>query len=42
VIGTELSEGKDEALEHGKNIYLCRPRDPEMLAEAIQLVSENA
>lgn len=42
VIGTELSEGKDEALEHGKNIYLCRPRDPEMLAEAIQLVRENA
>ena len=42
VISTELPEGRDEALEHGKNIYLCRPRDPEMLAEAIQLISDNA
>jgi FkbM family methyltransferase len=42
VIGTELPKGQDEALEHGRNIYLCRPRDPEMLAEAIQLISENA
>jgi len=41
VIGTELAVGRDEALEHGRNIYLCQPRDPEMLAEAIQLVSEN-
>ena len=41
VIATELSMGQDEMLEHGKNIYLCRPRDPEMLAEAIQLVCEN-
>ena len=42
VIGTELPLGRDEALEHGRNIYLCRPRDPQMLAEAIQLMSENA
>jgi polysaccharide biosynthesis protein PslF len=41
VIGTELPVGRDEALEHGQNIYLCRPEDPEMLAEAIQLISEN-
>lgn len=41
VISTELLVGRDEALEHGKNIYLCRPRDPEMLAEAIQVMSEN-
>jgi hypothetical protein len=41
VIGTELPVGRDEALEHGQNIYLCRPEDPEMLAEAIQLTSEN-
>jgi glycosyltransferase involved in cell wall biosynthesis len=42
VISTELPVGRDEALEHGKNIYLCRPRNPEMLAEAIQLMCENA
>lgn len=41
VISTELSVGRDEALEHGENIYLCRPRDPEMLAEAIRLISES-
>jgi FkbM family methyltransferase len=41
VISTELPVGRDEALEHGKNIYLCRPRDPEMMAEAIQLVSDS-
>lgn len=41
VISTELAEGKDEALEHGRNIYLCPPRDAQKLAEAIQLVSEN-
>lgn len=41
VIGTELPVGRDEALEHGRNIYLCQPRDQEMLAEAIQLISEN-
>ena len=41
VIGTELPEGRDEALEHGRNIYLCRSRDPEMLAEAIQLISDS-
>jgi glycosyltransferase involved in cell wall biosynthesis len=42
VISTELPKGRDEALEHGRNIYLCRPRDPQMLAEAIQSMSENA
>ncbi len=42
VIGTELPKGRDEMLEHGRNIFLCRPRDPEMLAEAIGLISENA
>ncbi|MBA2409200.1 MAG: FkbM family methyltransferase [Gammaproteobacteria bacterium] len=42
VIGTELLMGQDEALEHGRNIYLCRPRDSEMLAEMILLISENA
>lgn len=42
VISTEIPVGRDEALEHGRNIYLCRPRDPEMLAEAIQLVSDSA
>jgi FkbM family methyltransferase len=42
VISTELPVGRDEALEHGQNIYLCRPRDPEMLAEAIQLISDSA
>jgi FkbM family methyltransferase len=41
VISTELAVGRDEALEHGQNIYLCRPRDPEMLAEAILLISES-
>lgn len=41
VISTELSDGQDEALEHGKNIYLCRPRDPEMLADAIQLILDD-
>ena len=41
VIATELPVGRDDALEHGRNIYLCRPRDPEMLAEAIQLISDN-
>jgi FkbM family methyltransferase len=42
VIATELPVGQDEMLEHGRNIYLCRPRDPEMLAEAIQLISDSA
>ena len=41
VIGTELPNGRDEALEHGRNIYLCLPEDPEILAEAIQLISDN-
>lgn len=42
VICTELPQGHDEALEHGHNVFLVRPRDPEMLADAIQLLSENA
>ena len=42
VIGTELPEGQDEVLQHGRNIYLCRPRDPERLAEAILSLKENA
>ncbi len=42
VIATELPVGQDEALEHGKNIYLCRPRDPDMLAEAIQGIRADA
>ena len=42
VIGTELRVGRDEMLEHGHNIYLCPPRDPELLAEAMQLISENS
>lgn len=41
VISTELPDGRDEALEHRQNIYLCQPRDPEMLAEAIQLILED-
>jgi len=41
IIGTELPVGRDEALEHGQNIYLCRPQDPEMLAEAILFISES-
>ncbi|MGD9852484.1 MAG: FkbM family methyltransferase [Nitrospirales bacterium] len=41
VIGTQLPVGREEALEHGRNIYLCQPRDPEMLAEAIELICEN-
>jgi len=41
VIATELPAGQDEMLEHGRNVYLCRPRDPEMLAEAIQLISDS-
>ena len=40
VISTTLPVGRDEALEHGRNIYLCRPQDPEMLAEAIHLVRD--
>jgi FkbM family methyltransferase len=42
VIGTELRVGRDEMLEHGRNIYLCSPRDPELLAEAMHLISENS
>jgi len=37
VIGTETICGRDEELEHGKNIYLCRPQDPEMLRKQIQI-----
>jgi hypothetical protein len=41
VISTEVPEERDEALEHGRNIYLCRPRDPELLAEVIQSIIKN-
>ncbi|MEX0829694.1 MAG: FkbM family methyltransferase, partial [Nitrospirales bacterium] len=41
VIGTQLPVGREDALEHGRNIYLCKPKDPEVLAEAIELISEN-
>lgn len=41
VIATEIPNGRDEALEHGRNIYLCRPKDPDTLAEAIELVSSS-
>jgi FkbM family methyltransferase len=40
VISTEIPVGRDEALEHGRNIFLCRPKDPDMLADAIQLVTD--
>jgi hypothetical protein len=43
VIATELSDGRrDEALEHGRNVYLCRPRDPRTLAEALELIGGTA
>lgn len=42
VIATELSDGRDEALEHGRNVYLCRPRDPRTLAEALELLGRTA
>lgn len=41
VISTELPKGRDEGLEHGRNIYLCPPRDAETLAEALSLVREE-
>lgn len=42
VIATERPEGPDEMLVHGRNIYLCPPRNPEMLAEAIELIFKCA
>jgi polysaccharide biosynthesis protein PslF len=42
VISTELRNGRDEMLDHGRNIYLVQPRDPGTLAEAIEVISENA
>lgn len=41
IIATELPTGRDEGLEHGRNIYLCKPRDVQGLAEAIELVSTD-
>src|SRR5262245_7246724 len=41
VIATELPAGQDEGLEHGQNIFLCRPRDPDMLAEAMQVLRDD-
>lgn len=40
VIAGELPAGRDEMLEHGRNVYLCPPRDPEQLAEAMQLIGD--
>jgi FkbM family methyltransferase len=42
VIATNLPVGRDEGLEHGRNIYLCPPQDARALAEAIELVSDSA
>jgi polysaccharide biosynthesis protein PslF len=42
VISTEVPDERDEALEHGQNIYLCPTRDPEMLAEAIDCISKDS
>ena len=41
VIATELLKGRDEALEHGRNIYLCRGQDTQGLAEAIDLIGNS-
>ena len=41
VIGTELGDGPDEGLESGHHIYLCRPQDPQVLAEAMLQLVEN-
>lgn len=42
VISTELPKGQDETLQHGRNIYLCPPRNHELLAEAITLLYEDS
>lgn len=42
VIATELPTGRDLMLEHGRNVYLCPPRDPELLAEAMELVGNSS
>mgnify|MGYP001160591710 CR=1 FL=1 len=39
IIATEIPGERDEALEHGRNVYLARPKDPDALAEAIELIS---
>lgn len=41
VIGTNVPEAPDELLEHGRNIYLCDPRNHHVMAEAIELISET-
>ncbi|MDH3281535.1 MAG: glycosyltransferase, partial [Gammaproteobacteria bacterium] len=41
VISTELPAGHDEMLEHGRNIYLCPPCNPELLAEAMESIGES-
>lgn len=41
IIGTDLNDGRDEMLEHGRNIYLCRPRDAAMLSAAMLLVATD-
>lgn len=39
VLATHIPVGRDEMLEHGKNVYLCPPQNPELLAEAMQLIA---
>ena len=42
VIGTEVVDAPDEALEHGRNVYLCPPRDAAALADAMRHLAEDA
>ena len=42
IIGTTLPKGADEDLEHGRHIYLCRPKNPQELAGAMKLLIQNA
>ncbi|MFL6711434.1 MAG: FkbM family methyltransferase, partial [Sulfurifustis sp.] len=41
VIATELPVGRDQMLEHGRNVYLCPPGDPEILADAMQSIGDS-
>ena len=41
VIGTEVVDKPDEALEHGRNVYLCPPRDAAALADAMRQLIED-
>jgi FkbM family methyltransferase len=42
VIGTEVFDKPDEALEHGRNIYLCPPGDAAALGDAMLSLAEDA